>query len=65
MKGILGLLRHKSKPALGKEAIDSQLFTTAFAGLDVDASLLVPREARAVEVGAAPGQRPDQQQRIN
>lgn len=53
MKGILGLLRHKSKPALGEETIDSQLFTTAFAGLGVDASLLVPWEARAVEVGAA------------
>jgi CRP/FNR family cyclic AMP-dependent transcriptional regulator len=53
MKGILGLLRHKSKPAPGEEMIDSQLFVTAFAGLGVDASLLVPWEARAVEVGAS------------
>ena len=34
------------------ESQDSMLFTTAFAGFGVDADLLVPWEARAVEVGA-------------
>lgn len=52
MKGILGLLRHKSRPEAGEDKLDSLLFTTAFAGQGVDASLLVPWEARAVEVGA-------------
>ncbi len=52
MKGILGLLRHKTKPEPGDDKLDSMLFTTAFAGLGLDATLLVPWEARAVEVGA-------------
>ena len=52
MKGFLGLLRNKNKPDPGEEKLDSMLFTTAFAGHGVDASLLVPWEARAVEVGA-------------
>lgn len=52
MKGILGLLRHKTQPEAGADKLDSLLFTTAFAGQGVDASLLVPWEARAVEVGA-------------
>ncbi len=55
MKGILDFLRpHKPKPRVG-EAIpttDSVLFTTAFNGQGIDASMLVPWEARAVEVGA-------------
>ncbi|MBS0507102.1 MAG: cyclic nucleotide-binding domain-containing protein [Proteobacteria bacterium] len=51
MKGILNLLKSKvNKP--GEDAGDSVLFTTAFASLGVDESLLVPWEARAVEVGA-------------
>lgn len=53
MKGILGLLRHKSNPEPGEEKLDSMLFTTVFAELGLDASLLVPWEARAVEVGAS------------
>ncbi|MDO8449624.1 MAG: cyclic nucleotide-binding domain-containing protein [Rhodoferax sp.] len=53
MKGILGLLSKKSKTASGEEQADSLLFTTAFAGLGLDADLLVPWEARSVEVGAA------------
>ena len=53
MKGILGLLRLKSKPAPGEPQVESMLFTTAFAGLDGDAGPMVPWEARAVEVGAA------------
>ena len=52
MKGILELLRRKSSPRQGEEHADSVLFTTAFAGQGVDASMLVPWEARAVEVGA-------------
>ena len=51
MKGILSLLKSKAlKP--GEDAGDSALFTTAFASQGVDGSLLVPWEARAVEVGA-------------
>jgi CRP/FNR family cyclic AMP-dependent transcriptional regulator len=52
MKGLLGLLRQKPKSEAADDSQDSMLFTTAFAGLGVDASLLVPWEARAVEVGA-------------
>ncbi len=51
MKGILSLLKPKN-PKPGEDAGDSVLFTTAFASLGVDESLLVPWEARAVEVGA-------------
>jgi len=51
MKGILSLLKSKThKPS--EDAGDSVLFTTAFASQGVDESLLVPWEARAVEVGA-------------
>ncbi|MBP8141736.1 MAG: cyclic nucleotide-binding domain-containing protein [Acidovorax sp.] len=53
MKGILGLLRSKTignKPK--DDSTDSVLFSTAFAGQGVDDSMLVPWEARAVEVGA-------------
>lgn len=53
MKGILGLLRHKSKPQPGEERLDSMLSTTTFAGLGPDAGALVPWPARAAEVGAA------------
>jgi CRP-like cAMP-binding protein len=52
MKGILALLRGNKKEDGGEERLDSMMFSTAFAGLGVDASLLVPWEARAVEVGA-------------
>ncbi len=51
-KGILGFLRQKIKPDTPSEALDSVMFTTAFQELGVDASLLVPWEARAVEIGA-------------
>lgn len=53
MKGILGLLRSKtrnSKPP--DDQPDSTLFTTAFASQGVADTMLVPWEARAVEVGA-------------
>jgi CRP-like cAMP-binding protein len=52
MKGILGLLRLKSKTTPDQEPQDSMLFTTAFAGQGVEPDLLVPWEARAVEVDA-------------
>jgi len=53
MKGILGLLRMSSrnnKPQ--QEHSDSAFFSTAFANQGVDPAMLVPWEARAVEVGA-------------
>ena len=53
MKGILGRLRQKSRPEPDEEKLDSMLFTTAFAGLGLHPDLLVPWEARAVEVGAS------------
>jgi len=52
MKGILDFLRPKPTPRTGDGTTDSVLFTTAFNGQGVDASMLVPWEARAVEVGA-------------
>lgn len=52
MKGILEYLRLRLKPVRGEQESDSVLFTTAFAGLGVDATLLIPWEARAVEIGA-------------
>lgn len=52
MKGIFGMLRPKVRPEPGEDRLDSVLFTTAFAGLGVNADLLVPWEARAAEVGA-------------
>ena len=52
MKGILSMLRGNKKEDNGEDRLDSMMFSTAFAGLGVDANLLVPWEARAVEVGA-------------
>lgn len=52
MKGLFGFLLKKSKIEPRDDQPDSMLFTTAFAGLGLDANLLVPWEARAVEVGA-------------
>jgi len=52
MKGLFGFLLKKNKIEPGDDQPDSMLFTTAFAGLGLDANLLVPWEARAVEVGA-------------
>lgn len=52
MKGVLGLLRRSSSKAEEEDSRDSQLFTTAFADLGVDPSMLIPWEARANEVGA-------------
>jgi len=54
MKGIFGLLRSRSpkRVVTNDDASDSVLFSTAFADQGVDASMLVPWEARAVEIGA-------------
>ena len=54
MKGILGLLRLSSKDnkPQQQEHTDSVFFSTAFANQGVDPTMLVPWEARAVEVGA-------------
>ena len=52
MKGIFDILRPKVQPARVQEKHDSILFSTAFAGLGVDASLLIPWEARAAEIDA-------------
>nr|WP_315188440.1 cyclic nucleotide-binding domain-containing protein [uncultured Albidiferax sp.] len=52
MKGILEFLLHKSEPKPEAAPHDSMLFTTAFNGQNVDPSMLVPWEARAIEVGA-------------
>ncbi len=63
MKGILGLLTPRARhgaagtagtPPQAAEAVPppSTLFATAFAGQGVDSTMLVPWEARAVEVGA-------------
>lgn len=51
MKGLLGLLR-QSRRSREEEDTDSLMFSTAFADLGVDASMLIPWEARANEIGA-------------
>lgn len=53
MKGILGLLRQSTQTEAGEGPPDSKLFTTTLLGPDADPNLLVPWEARAVEVGAS------------
>jgi twitching motility protein PilT len=52
MTGIFEFLKPKPRPESTDDKPDSVLFSTAFAGLGVDASLLVPWEARAVEIDA-------------
>jgi hypothetical protein len=52
MKGILGLLRMSSRSNKPQQDHgDSVFFSTAFANQGVDPTMLVPWEARAVEVG--------------
>jgi len=51
MKGVLDLLR-RSSARQEDDKTDSVLFTSAFADQGVDASMLIPWEARANEVGA-------------
>jgi len=52
MAGFFGKLGQKADQAGNKEATESAFFSTAFAGQGVNVDLLVPWEARAVEVGA-------------
>jgi CRP-like cAMP-binding protein len=52
MSGLFEFLKPKPRADAPEERPDSILFSTAFAGLGVDASLLVPWEARAVEIDA-------------
>ncbi|APW40032.1 Crp/Fnr family transcriptional regulator [Rhodoferax koreense] len=52
MKGLLDFLRPKPAHRGGDAPTDSVLFTTAFNGQGIDPSMMVPWEARAVEVGA-------------
>ncbi len=52
MKGLLGLIKQSTPTHADKDSPDSFLFSTAFADQGIDASTLVPWEARANEVGA-------------
>ena len=52
MKGILDLLKRASSHKHGEDKLDSVMFTTAFADLEIEGSVLIPWEARANEVGA-------------
>jgi CRP/FNR family cyclic AMP-dependent transcriptional regulator len=52
MTGLFEFLKPKPRPESTDDKPDSILFSTAFAGLGVDASLLIPWEARAVEIDA-------------
>ena len=52
--GLLDKLRPKGRPDAAEDRQDSVLFSTAFTGLGLDPSVLVPWEARAREVEAAP-----------
>jgi len=52
MTGLFEFLKPKPPSDTTEDKQDSILFSTAFAGLGVDASLLVPWEARAVEIDA-------------
>ncbi len=52
--GIFDILKSREPTNGSEERQDSVLFSTAFAGLGVDASLLVPWEARASEIDAKP-----------
>lgn len=52
MKGLLGLLKQSPPSPPDSDSHDTFFFSTAFADLGIDASMLVPWEARANEVGA-------------
>ena len=52
MKGLLGLMKQSTPLRPDSDSADSFLFSTAFADQGIDASMLVPWEARANEVGA-------------
>lgn len=52
MKGLLGLIRQATPAHSGGDNPDTFFFSTAFADQGIDASSMVPWEARANEVGA-------------
>ena len=52
MKGLLGFIKQSASTRAEKDGSDSFFFSTAFADQGIDASMLVPWEARANEVGA-------------
>lgn len=62
MKGLLGLIRQTAPAHSGGGSPETFFFSTAFSDQGIDASLLVPWEARANEVGARrlPAQRGSQ-----
>ena len=47
MKGLLGLMKQSTPLRPDSDSADSFLFSTAFADQGIDASMLVPWEARA------------------
>ena len=52
MKRLRGLLHPAQKPKASDNELDSTMFTAAFADHGLDPELLVPWDARAVEIGA-------------
>jgi CRP/FNR family transcriptional regulator, cyclic AMP receptor protein len=52
MKGILDLLRRRTAPPPSEDSADSVMFTTAFADIGLEGSVLIPWEARANEINA-------------
>jgi CRP/FNR family transcriptional regulator, cyclic AMP receptor protein len=52
MKNVLGLFKRSPRGPAPGEASDSLMFSTAFMEQGLDAGMLVPWDARAVEVGA-------------
>lgn len=52
MKGILDLLKRRMAPPPSEESPDSVMFTTAFADIGVEGSVLIPWAARAHEINA-------------
>ena len=52
MKSLLGLLKTPQAPKGAGDHPESVMFQTAFAGLGIDESMLIPWEARANEIGA-------------
>ena len=52
MKGLLGLIRQTKPAAASGDNTNTFFFSTAFADQGIDASSMVPWEARANEVGA-------------
>lgn len=52
MKGLLNLLKRSTARSQDEEKLDSMMFTTAFADMELEGSVLIPWAARANEIGA-------------